>query len=54
MSETGTQGKGATTRQQLLDATVELMAELGIDRFCSTELSKFGQRVAQDAQSTLH
>lgn len=32
MSETGTQGKVATTRQQLLDATVELMAELGIDR----------------------
>lgn len=26
------QGKGAGTRQQLLEATVELMAELGIDR----------------------
>ena len=28
----GTKGKGAATRQQLLHATVELMAELGIDR----------------------
>ncbi len=32
IGETGIQGKGATTREQLLHATVELMAELGIDR----------------------